>query len=101
MMRSELNEILELMKYAILFLSAIYALVLTIRMAILNFEIAKNKIYKIWSIIKTIVKLIVMFYLHIVLAICDETLFLEVCIVYSVITYIFLRIKRLEMKMTI
>lgn len=94
------NELLELMKYIIIFSSAIYALVLTFRMAVLNFKIAKNKITKVWSLIKTITKLVVMFYLHIVLAICDETLFLEVCIVYSVITYIFLRIKKMEMKMT-
>ena len=96
MTRYQLNEILWLLKYIILFSVAICTVVLTCKMAFLQYKITKNKV---WIVLKTCAKFVVMFYTHIVLAICDETLFLEVFAIYNIITYIVLKIKKLEVKM--
>lgn len=60
----------------------------------LNLKLSK---YKVLTVLRTILKVIILFYIGLILLIVDEKAdFLKVFICYDLITYIFLRIKRLE-----
>lgn len=84
------QDILLLMEMAIYLIVVITTLGLIEENMRLNLKLSK---YKVLTVLRTILKVIILFYIGLILLIVDEKAdFLKVFICYDLITYIFLRV---------
>ena len=88
------QDILFLIKMAIYLIVVITTLGIMEENMRLNLKLSKHKVL---TVLRTILTAIILFYIGLVLLILEEeSEFLQFFICYDFITYIFLRIKRLE-----